>query len=279
MMFGARRVFCLAATVTSLAVTRQASALNYSTEAMTSWSGCDADCAPNIPLNYTDDQINLFRAQMNALGHANTHHFTNGNVWASDLVEDNFGGEDYLYTDDVPLYAYSGHGGEGRFAGITQTYELPACHAGTYGSCVFSSQHSRFGEFFSSAATPNRGWMRWAIFATCNSVDHSPNEQWDQTFWYGGDYVHGYRGISADSTYTSEALEDWASAAMGDGDTFKSAWFWAIEDWYVDDVGSVLAPGYDATDATVRMNEMWRGHIGRTSTLEFNAQAWSWHEG
>lgn len=89
----------------------------------------------------------------------------------------------------------------------------------------------------------------------------------------------GYKGLSADSSYTDEVAGDWADEAYGDNETFKSAWFWAVEDWWIDDVGGVYSSGEDGTHAAFRRDSLRRTWVRRPAGVLYYGGAWSWHNG
>lgn len=250
-------------------------AINYTANYMTSWSGCE--CSANS-LSYTDDQINMFDSEMSSLGHSLEQKYVNGSVWASDLVEDRgFAGQDYLYSDDSVFFAFAGHGAA---PGSDQTFIVPTCHAGSADSCEYDSQQSRLGEKASTYyATPNPGLMRYMMWLTCFSVDVQPNEQWGQTFRHGLDYIMGYRGTSADSENTDEVPEDFAQEAFYYNNTFKSSWFYAVEDWWVDDTGSLISAGTTEGSAIYRRDYLTRFTAPRSASEVHEFSAWSYHAG
>jgi hypothetical protein len=62
--------------------------------------------------------------------------------------------------------------------------------------------------------------------------------------------------------------------------SFKSSWFWAVEDWWIDDVGSLVANGIDTATAQSRRDGYNnRTYSRRSSSQQWNSYAWSWHEG
>ena len=258
--------------------TSPAGAITYGCEYMTTWSGCT--CSQNS-LSYTDNQANYFDSKMSSLGHTRKFKYGNQGAWAADVTEDrDFGGYDRWYGDTVDMYMYSGHGGAGTDAYGNQTFLVPYCSFNGSGSCYFYADNARLGEKVGWYASPYPGNLRYSMWCTCHSVDTDPMHQWDQTMNTGMDYVMGYRGTSADSWTTDEVPEDWASKAMrsSNPDTFKGAWFWAIEDWWVDDVGSVIANGDNESDAIYRRDHYKRTWYGPHTDYHY-WYAWAWHEG
>jgi hypothetical protein len=269
----------LAATLTFVTqLPGTAHGFGYSGSYMTDWSSCEASCSGSSSLSYTDDQINGFDSAMASRGHTLMHKFSNSSVWASDYTEDVLGGQDHYYSDDSDIVAYSGHGGAPTYSS-GQTYVVPVCRKGSVSSCWYDSSNSRFGERAGTYATPNPGNTRWLMWLTCYSVDTSPHEQWGEAFWQGLEYVMGYRGLSADSSYTDEVPADWVGEAIGGSQTFKAAWFWAIEDWWVNDTGALASTGPDSATSAYRrdnLNKDW----ARRATNDYGYWiSWSWHQG
>lgn len=269
---------CLVFFGAALFVQSDSSAITYTTNYMTSWSGCN--CSGN-PLSYTDDQIRKFNNIMAGLGHTRLRGFGNQSVYATDLIEDrDFNGEDHRYSDDGIMYVYSGHGNAPVYnEEWGQTFVAPMCQAVNGESCQFDAENARLGEQISSYASPHPGKLQFLMFLTCMSVHTSPHDQWIQTAWFGLQYIMGYRGYSADSSLTDEVADDWAEEAYGKGKTFKAAWMWAIEDWWIDDTGSVWAPGDTLDKARQRRDTLNKTWPLRPASEVAVTSAWSWHEG
>jgi hypothetical protein len=217
---------------------------------------------------------------MKKAGHTNDHRYSNDNVWSSDLVEDYFGGEDWFYTDPHNLYIFSGHGAAYTNNDGQQRFEAPMCHTATpSSSCWVDSSQIRLGERKGIYATPSPGNLRWLILCTCYSVHTQAGQQWAGLFEFGTDIVFGYRGKSADSEYTDEVPEDFAKASFSGSDKFKAGWFWAIEDWWIDDTGSLIASGTSIQHAENRRDNMKKTTDQRPNAELHYSRAWSWHEG
>lgn len=253
-------------------------AIEFGAEYLTTWSGCECS---GKSLSYTDNQINMFRNKMESLGHTKRFVYANSNTWAADVTEDrDFNGLDHLYADDVDMFAFSGHGGAPDDNSGNQTFRVPFCKASGAPSCRFDAENARLGESSGYYSTPHTGKSRYSMWLTCYSVHKRPMEQWAQTMRQGHDYVMGYRGTSADSLTTDEVPRDWASKAMRSSDPwrFKKAWFWAIEDWWVNDTGAVIANGSTIDNAKNRRNNYRRTWSG-PHTSNWYSYAWSWHGG
>jgi len=264
-----------------LAVSGTAHAINFGGEYMTSWSGCSG--YPNgLPasLSHTDDQINQWSSAMQGRNFYRDFQFSNRDVRAYHLEEDSLGGQDNGYADRVDMYALSSHGSVDVSNGY-QRYSTPTC--GPSANPFASSHRMSFAEKRWDnnvpTAIPNSGWARWIMLFTCYSVDTKANEQWQFTFWNGLDAVLGYRGLSADASTTEEVGADYVDAAWGDGDTIKAAWFWAIEDWAVDDTGAMISGGKDGADAKWRRDNLKVSSAKHSTTYIDYYYAWSWHEG
>ena len=250
--------------------------VTYGTSYMNDWTGCECS---GSSLTYTDDQITMLRSELASGNHTADFFFANSTVWASDLLEDkDFGGEDNLYGDNVDLFAFSGHGGATTNT-WGQEYIAPFCDGGSSNTCLFKAETARFGERSGPYSTPHPGNLRYLILATCESVHTAPNDQWIQSFWYGLDAVMGYRGLSADSYTTDEVLADFASTSFNGSTDLKAGWFWAIEDWWVNDTGSIIVSGSSAAEASTRLNNIDAGWARRDPAIIHTYVDWAWHEG
>ena len=82
-----------------------------------------------------------------------------------------------------------------------------------------------------------------------------------------------------DSFTTDEVGDDWAEEAIGASRTFKASWFYAIEDWWVDDTGSLVAPGVDSNTSVQRRDNLTKNWSRRPASERTTWMAWSWHVG
>jgi hypothetical protein len=280
MLRGRKRAMkvCISLAVAALGVTAASSAFafTFAVESMDSWGGCESACSNNASLSNTYDQASYFSSTMRGGGHTRAWWYHN-EIWASDVIEDTtWGGVDYLMADAYPIYMYSGHGSAPETAG-KQRFQASLCRTGSASTCRMNSERMVIGEKSGTYAT-NKGYLRWLILATCHSVDTRPNEQWGQALYYGGDMVFGYRGTSADSFRTDEVPGDFAASAFVGGAQLKAAWFSAIEDFFVDDVGSVITSGATESEALWRRDNLTK-QMSRGTGVVFGWTAWSWHEG
>lgn len=254
----------------------QVQAITYTAVYMNDWSGCECRAGG---LWWTDDQINNFDSKMASLGHSLRHKYRNQSTWASDLTEDRtFGGQDHRWADDSDMYVLSSHGSAPQRAG-RQRYTSPMCKKGTVGVCEFESTRARFGERGGGFQTPNAGSIRYALLLTCFSVHTQPLQQWGEAFDYGLDVIMGYRGLSLDSPTTDEVPWDLASRAFGQGFPFKSAWFWATEDWWADDTAGIVVSGTTRANVSSRLDRLSRFTSRRPANEYHDWMAWTYHRG
>jgi len=265
-----------------LLATAPAGAITYRSAYLTSWSGCE--CA-EPGLSYTDDQINYFNSRMSAKGHTSLGTYANQDAWATDTTEDRaFNGSDNSYSDDAVAWAFSGHGAAYTDASGQQRFSAPMCFKGNAeyaGDCNWKSVDTRLGEQAGTYyAWPNPGNNRYLVLATCFSVHTSPHQQWSPTMNRGTEFVMGYRGLSADSETTDEVLGDWVNNAYaGTVYTFKSSWFNAITDWWINDTGAVVSGGTSSSNAAWSRDNYSRSTARRRATDSWTYYAWSWFEG
>ncbi|NDY42474.1 hypothetical protein G3N55_06410 [Dissulfurirhabdus thermomarina] len=251
-----------------------AHALEAGAESVENYSGCG--CASGN-LSYTNNQAKKFIDKIDNW-HTRKFWYKDGNAWNSDLVEDELGvgGTDYLYGDQVHILFVSGHGGvsgTGRYYGYL-------CKSSNFNHCSYNTSQTYLGEQAGQTYATHPGKLRFLILSTCHSVekDKAP-DQWGPVFWRGKNflYVMGYTGTSADSWTTDEVGEDFARKAAGSGWTLKQAWFWAIEDWWVNDTGAVISRGATQDEAIDHRDHMKLGTAPDGHDPWW--VAWAWHSG
>jgi len=245
-------------------------ALDVGCESVENYSGCG--CASGN-LSYTNDQCSKF---MNRIDDWHTRKFwyANGNAWNRDFVDESKGGTDNYTADSVHIMMISGHGNRD-----TATFYGFLCKSSGWNYCNFNSSANQM--YLGETGTTYPGKLRFLILCTCHSVDKTYAANiWGPVFWRGYKnlmYVMGYTGTSADSYTTDEVGEDFASKAAGSGWTLKQAWFWAIEDWWVNDTGALVSHGSNCTNAVYNRDNMklnW-SPAGQPPYCV----AWSWHGG
>ncbi|WNG44034.1 hypothetical protein F0U60_07945 [Archangium minus] len=276
------------ALLTELPMAAHAYTYTYSSAYINDWSNCDSPCSNYGHLNYTDEQINMFDSRMTVHGNTRKHKYSNTSVWASDYIEDqlsfspaySMGGQDYYHTDDSEMVAYAGQGRSFSYTVDSgQLLQMHLCKKGTAANgCWINSDYIRFGEQRGEYAL-NPGQARFMLLMVDFSVDERPNEQWGQAMYRGLEYTMGYRGWSSDDARTDEVGGDWADKAMGESWTFKSAWFWAVEDWWLNDVGSLVSVGVNAAEADIRRDNLDKNWAPRSALDVSNWYSWSYHQG
>lgn len=242
-------------------------------ESVENYSGCGCSSGN---LSYCNDQAIMF---MNRIDDWHTRKFvyTDSSAWNSDMVEDQLGGTDFPYDDEVNLLLISGHGNINSTSGV---YSGFLCKSPSTGACSYSTSQTFLGEQAGQANSTHPGKLRFLILCTCFSVDRNlAPTTWRPVFARGRNlmFVMGYDGTSADSWTTDEVGEDFADKAAGSGWTLKQAWFWAIEDWWVNDTGALVTAGDTQAEAISNRENMkltWDPNVSFPSWI-----AWAWHEG
>jgi hypothetical protein len=110
--------------------------------------------------------------------------------------------------------------------------------------------------------TTHTGKLRWLIFSTCHSMD-TPFNIWGGRFLYGLDYYMGYVGTMTLGSTTDECLEDFAHNAFGGTSKFKTVWFTANDDWWLDNTAGVFACG-TCSETTSSDADNWRDNYTKT---------------
>lgn len=252
-------------------------ALDVGAESVEDYSDCG--CATG-DLNYCNDQASKFIDKMGDCGYRIRFWYKDGSAWNSDLIEDELGGTDYPYGDQVHILLISGHGGLDRSRNIYYGY---LCKWRRYNACSYNTTQTYLGEVSGQPKSTHPGKLRFLILCTCHSVDKDRAPYvWAPVFRRGKNlmYVMGYHGTSADGETTDEVPEDFARKAACSGWTLKQAWFWAIEDWWVDDTGAVISRGATREEAIRNRDHMrltWSPPA--CSSWPPTWFAWAWHEG
>jgi hypothetical protein len=268
-------------TILLMTVPQSSLALDAGAESVEKYSGCGCSSGN---LSYCNDQASMFIDKIDNW-HTRKFWYKNGNAWNSDLVEDGLGvgGTDYPYGDTVHILFVCGHGG---LSG--NTYDGYLCKQSGYNFCSYNTNNVYLGETSGQAYSSHPGKLRFLILSTCHSVEIGPEGDrtapkiWMPVFSRGKNlmYVMGYHGTSADGETTDEVGEDFASKAAGSGWKLKKAWFWAIEDWWVDDTGAVISRGSSKAEAIGNRDSMKLDWTPPSSSL-WPPTWWAlaWHEG
>ena len=91
--------------------------------------------------------------------------------------------------------------------------------------------------------------------------------------------IFGYYGTSADSGYTDEVPADFAGEAFVDNEKLKPSWFWAVEDYWIDDVGAVICAGNSASTVVTRLHGLRKTWNARTGSDLYGWFAVQYHNG
>ena len=260
-----------------------AHAFYASCEYMTNFSSCDSACNGNSSLTYSSAQIGSFEYAWTTYDSRNSISslYANNDVWGDDEVEDtDFNGIDYQVADYADMVVVDTHGDNFNNA-YGQTFHYQACHQNNNWSCNVDIEDARLGEYFGHYTSPNRGWIRWGMYLTCDSVDSAPDQQWGQTQWYGMDFVMGYRGNSGDVSFTENMPRDVMRDVISSNRTFKAAWLdHADSDWVTGgDTPECEAPGVGINDANSRRDNEWYQSSARMDIQNYNLAtsfSWSW---
>jgi hypothetical protein len=262
------------ALIASATVEAPAHAFSYYSEYIDNWTGCDTT-APTLA--HTDNQIGMFNNAMDMNGQTRMASFANDAVWASDITDKTFHGDDENQADKADIYALSSHGSLGTDSVGNQTFRTPMCHGGTLTDPVFDSSRAFWGGGSGMASGRK---MRWAMLLTCFSADTDPARQWDAALEFNQfEYILGYRGTSADSSTTEEVPRDWVSGAIVNKSTFKSAWFSATSDWWVDDTAEVVSGGTSVSDSNNRRDTLVKTTARKGENVHWTNFSWSWQVG
>lgn len=226
-------------------------------------------------MSYCDDVVNMFTNKMTSLGHSHMYTWADNNAWAVDLIEDNKGGIDYAVSDAFDMFTSCSHGSWGSTpitldpalggGTVCCTSYLSFCTyngSTTYGNPVVDLSQIVLGEaaFY---AYPNHGHARYVMLHNCESMSWAPSSWMNQLF-YGLDFAMGYVFSSYDHEYTDETGYDWATVAMRQSNIwdFKSAWFWATEDWYFTSRVAVVSGGEDLDQMYYNIDNYYRTNPG-----------------
>jgi Family of unknown function (DUF6345) len=252
----------------------QGHAFSYYAEYMDNWTGCATTAAT---LSHSDNQIGMFVTAMDMNGQSRQAYFFNDSVWASDITDSSLGGQDQYQADKADIYALSSHGAAGVDGVGNQTFQTPMCHGGTLTNPTFDSNSAIWGGGTGVASSRK---MRWAMLLTCFSADTNPARQWDAAMEFNQfEYVMGYRGTSADSSTTEEVGRDWVSGAIVNFSTFKSQWFSATSDWWVDDTAEVVSGGTSVADSDSRRDNLVKGTARKAEGVHWVTFSWSYQVG
>ena len=247
--------------------------LRVGASSVENYTGCGCNLLGD--LYYTNDQATMFLNRMDDV-HTRVFLYQDSLAWNSDFVEDQLGGTDNWGADDVHFMWMSGHG----VLVSSSLWEGHLCKSSSYTACTYNTSKTYLGEVSGQSYSTTPGMLRFLALSTCDSVDRTNAANvWQPVFRRGRNlmYVMGYHGLSADSENTDEVGHDFADKTLGSAWTLKQEWFWAIEDWMINDTGALISAG--DTEAEAISN---RDNIRLTSDPNVTTpavMAWSWHEG
>lgn len=247
--------------------------LRVGAESVENYTGCGCNILGD--LSYTNDQTTMFMNRIDDV-HTRVFLYQDSVAWNSDLVEDQLGGGDQYAGDDVQLLMISGHG----VLVSSSLWEGYLCKSSTFTACTFNTNQTYLGEVSGQSYSTNPGKLRFLIAATCDSVNqYDAASVWQPVFRRGRNlmYVMGYSGTSMDSENTDEVGYDFADKTVGSGWTLKQAWFWAIEDFMINDTGALISGGDTEAEAISNRDNFTLASDPNITTPAI--MAWSWHAG
>lgn len=241
----------------------------FAAESVENFSRCGCGSSSDN-LSYCNDQAEGF---VDRLGDASAWYkdfwYANSNAWSRDFIEDEktYGdqnGEDYWYADRrIRIIFLSGHGTwEG--SGSSSYFKGTLCDA-PGGSCTFHTGYMKLGERSGAYADPHPGLLKYMAMHMCYSVQYEvANAQWFRTVDYSVADYHmslGINNVCTDSGLLDEVGYDFADKAQHSSWTLKSAWWYAIEDWWHNDTGAIVTWGNSKSNAVGRRDneKFWKG--------------------
>jgi hypothetical protein len=158
-------------------------------------------------------------------GHERIFNYKNKSVWETDIKDDDLGGYDNLYADNVDLFLIATHGGNSK--GQIQLY-----YDTKKANWVSSSGTWRLGE----AALG----VEWLMAYACTDVNKD-NVQTLKPLFRGLHLVCCSWGSMWIGTTTDECGED-VGDNLTDGETVSYSWIDGVSDWSVDNKPIVIGP-------------------------------------
>jgi hypothetical protein len=163
--------------------------------------------------NITNGIVN----KLQSAGHTKGFYFTGQDCWETDLRDDNQGGDDANYADNVDLFFIMTHGGHESDGQARMLYDTPQTQWRTW-----SGQWS-LGENFNA---------EWVLAYSCKTVD-MPNLS---GLWNIFNRLHMFCGAYGNmwDGYTTEECGRDVGENLTDGHTVSYSWIDGVSDWYVD---------------------------------------------
>ena len=291
--------FLICGTISTPSVCSADTPWQYGLSYIKEFTSCSSDCQEST-LRWADSQMSQLDSTLQSAGLSKKFKYHNMAVQASDIIEDYYGGLDHQYADSVQLYAITTHGGAMTSSSGEKIYYASYCssgsssyssdlynNSGTSMNCLATSKKMIFHEkthVSTNIYMQNKGFLRWLILSTCNSLNSSPMGYWSGRFTYGLDYLLGYKNTMKLGETTDECLSDFASHAFGGNSKFKNVWFSGNDDWWIDNTAGVFTCGtpaantqQDSENRRDNYTKTWNERVVNISGTYFCS--WSWHEG
>lgn len=223
-------------------------------------------------LTYTFNRCNGMDSKLRGAGHARAFYWGNTDCWETDIRDNDRGGSDVSWVDDVDLFWIEAHGNNSGGQAL-MLYDTPQTSWFTY------SGDWQLGENWNA---------EWVMAYSCKTVDRgNVGGLWNifaRLHIYCGAWDNMYDGITTD-----ECGED-VGHNLVHGDTVSHAWHDGVSDWWVDNHPITVCVGDSATWnggnirwdlSQINRDHLW-GHGNVEPDLAPAQQAcilWRWSEG
>ena len=195
-------------------------------------------------LTYTFNRANGFDSKLRGAGHSRSFYWANTDCWETDIRDNDRGGNDASWVDDVDLFWIETHGNNSGGQAL-MLYDTPQT------SWFTLSGDWQLGEDWNA---------EWVMAFSCKTVDRGNVAG----LWNIFARLHIYCGAwdyMYDGSTTDECGEDVAHNLVH-GDTVSHAWHDGVSDWWVDNHPITVCVGDAATwnNGSIRWD---RSHINR----------------
>ncbi len=223
-------------------------------------------------LTYTFNRSNGFDSKLRGAGHTRAFYWANTDCWETDIRDNDRGGDDVSWVDDVDLFWIEAHGNNSGGQAL-MLFDTPQTSWFTY------SGDWQLGENWNG---------EWVMAFSCKTVDRgNVAGLWNifaRLHIYCGAWDNMYDGITTD-----ECGEDVAHNLVH-GDTVSHAWHDGVSDWWVDNHPITVCVGDAETwnggnirwdRSHLNRDHLW-GHGNVEADLAPAQQAcilWRWSEG
>lgn len=224
-------------------------------------------------LSYTFNRCNGFDKKLRSAGHSRSFYWANRDCWETDIRDDDQGGDDANWVDNVDLFWIETHGSRTSDGQTTLFYDTPRNEWFT------NSGNWRLGENWNA---------EWIMAYSCKTINRKKVIGLLNIFAglhiYCGAYSYMYDGF-----ITDECGEDVADN-LTDGDTVSESWIDGVSDWWVDNHPITVCVGDDTTwnGGNIRWNRSYlnRDHLWGHGNVEPDLPPskiacilWRWAEG